>query len=296
VISVVLSAHNEGSEVARTIDSIRLRTNAAHEIVLVDDGSTDRSCTGLSDRSLRVIRNEQRIGVAHSRNQAVGLSGGDVIGFFDAHQRVSTACIDRCAAIARRDNAIVWPDIRSFNRSSRTIHGAALRQCPDNGYFTADWRLRCPEKVLSRISAVRCPGYFIPRAVYESVRWINGLRNWGASEAAISVKAFFLKIPILHYCGATAWHLFKSELKYLATWDDVWRNQALIARVCFGERSWQRYWFPEVFERSLSDAARRDVESPAILSQHEEFQAMKVRKDDEFWTELLRRDVPAALC
>lgn len=133
------------------------------------------------------------------------------------------------------------------------------------------------------------------RATYDRVYWIQGLRNWGGSEAAISVKAFFLDIPILHLCGTPTRHMFKQKLQYDATWEDVWRNHALIARVCFDDRTWYKYWLPKLFEPHLTDEGKRDMESESIVAQHEEFQRVKVRTDAEFWTVLLKQPVPAEL-
>ena len=47
LISVIVTAHNEGSEVVRTLESIRANTPGPYEIVLVDDASTDDACVGL---------------------------------------------------------------------------------------------------------------------------------------------------------------------------------------------------------------------------------------------------------
>ena len=63
-ISVIITAHNEGEELRRTVESVRENTQQPFEIVLVDDGSTDGSCDGLADDDLTVIRHDERTGVA----------------------------------------------------------------------------------------------------------------------------------------------------------------------------------------------------------------------------------------
>ena len=175
------------------------------------------------------------------------------------------------------------------------MYGATFRLCPDYGYFSAEWNYKLPHKELTRITSLRAPAYVMTRNTYDRVYWIQGLRNWGGSEAAISVKAFFLDIPILHLRGTPTLHMFKEKLQYDATWDDVWRNHALIARVCFDDRTWYKYWLPKLFEPHLTDEAKRDMESESIVAQHEEFQRVKVRTDAEFWTVLLKQPVPREL-
>ncbi len=134
----------------------------------------------------------------------------------------------------------------------------------------------------------------MPRAVYDKVRWIGALRGWGASEAAITVKAFFLDIEVLHLCGPLARHLFRKHLPYSTPWEAVWRNHALVARVCFDDQSWFDYWLPRVFEGHLTEQARRDLECPEVLAEHEEFLAAKVRADDEFFDVVGRQAVAGA--
>jgi len=121
------------------------------------------------------------------------------------------------------------------------------------------------------------PGYVIPREVFRRVRWIESLRGWGASEPAITVKAFFQDIDLLHVCGPLARHMFRpgSKIPYATPWQSVWRNHALVARVCFDQRTWLEYWLPEVFDKHLTEPLRGELDSPEVLAEHEAFQALK---------------------
>ncbi len=295
MLSILITAHNEGDEVRRTVDSVLSHTGGRVEVVVVDDGSTDGSCSQLANPRVRVIRNSQRTGVAPSRDQAVRYAKGDAFAFLDGHQRVTSGALNRCAAFAKDRSAILFPDNRDFSRNAPVSHGARFELCPQNGYFSARWTSSPPRRQLSRVTSLRAPAYVIPRRVYEQVRWIRGLRSWGGSEAAVSVKAFFLDIPILHLCGTLTHHQYKKKLHYDACWDDVWRNQALIARVCFEERTWQRYWLPQIFADHLTPEARYDLDSEQVTVQHEEFQRHRVRSDAEFWTVLLEQPLPREL-
>lgn len=148
---------------------------------------------------------------------------------------------------------------------------------------------------LTKSSAPRGPGYFIPRTLYNDLAWISALRGWGGSESAIGLKAFFLRIDILYLRDAVSYHLFRKKFPYTTTWDEIWRNQALIARVCFDDRTWYDYWLPELFDEHLTDQARRDLDSDEVLTEHNEFLARKVRNDRDFWRELLKQPEPACL-
>ena len=106
------------------------------------------------------------------------------------------------------------------------------------------------------------------------------------------IKSFFMGIEILHLTGPVARHRFQRRAAYLTSWDEVWRNQAIIARICFDDNAWFGYWLPKLFAPHLTDEARAAVESAEVLAEHREFARRKVRSDSQFWTELLRRPPP----
>ena len=294
-ISVVITAHDEGVEVRRTIDSIRAMSEASYEIILVDDGSTDGCCehNGLGN-DVRLIRHDRRIGVAFSRYEASQLAQGQVIAYLDAHQRVEGDSLERCAELALAKHAIVCPDVCGLDDEIR-IHGAYFVQCHRTNLFSAEWKYRKPQGEIARLSSLRAPAYLVPRSIYPIVGWSPLLRGWGGSEAAISLKAFFAGVEILHLCGPLIRHQFKRKFHYDVGWPEVWRNHALTARVCFDERTWYDYWLPEVFEPCLSDAVQTELESEAIKAEHARFARVKVRHDRDFWTRLAFRNLPDVL-
>jgi glycosyltransferase involved in cell wall biosynthesis len=293
-ISVVITAHNEGDEVQRTLESLRANTRGPLEIVLVDDGSADSSCEGGLGPDVRLFRNAQRLGVASSRNAGAAAATAPVLVFADAHQRFSPACLDLCAetAIARR--AIVWPDVCGLDDRCALCHGARFKFRPGRGFY-ARWNVPRPPTPISRISSLKAPGYVMSRAIYDRVRWPAQLRGWGGSEAAVSLKAFFLGIPILHLCGPVARHLFKQSFQYQVNSADVAWNHAVIARVCFEERTWQEHWLPQIFAKELPEATLNELNSPAIRDEQRAFQRQKVRSDRDFWRWLLKAPEPKSL-
>jgi glycosyltransferase involved in cell wall biosynthesis len=295
-ISVIITSHNEGDELARTVESVRRHTRHLAEVIVVDDASTDGSCDALARSDVRVIRHASRIGVAYSRDVASRAALGDVLCYLDAHQRVSRGCLDRCAQPALERQAITCPDVRDYGWFRWRLYGADFCLHPQRGHFTGRWRTWRWRRCVSPVTALRAPPYLVPRSVYSAVAWSPSLRGWGASEASVGVKAFFSGTPILHVGGPLAKHLFRGEFHYETTWDGVWRNHALIARICFDDANWFGYWLPRVFEEHLTREAHDLLESPAIRDEHEAFRPFKVRSDRQFWTDLLREEPPAEIC
>ena len=220
---------------------------------------------------------------------------GTCSSFWTVISASSTGCLERCSAVALAEQAVVWPDVRGLRDRGRVGHGAFFRLGKDAAPFAATWNnSRCRESI-SKISSLRAPGYFVPRNLFGELRWISQLRGWGGSEAAIALKAFFLGIDILHVCGPLARHLFRPKFQYSVTDLEVTRNHALIARVCFDDRTWFEHWLPRVFEGVLNSETIRELDGPDVMREHEDFLKLKRRPDREFWRGLLRRKEPASL-
>lgn len=88
-ISVVVPLYNKEREVARAIGSVLAQTCPPREIIVVDDGSTDRSAAEVETvRSplVRLVRQENR-GVSAARNRAAAEARGRWIALLDADDR-----------------------------------------------------------------------------------------------------------------------------------------------------------------------------------------------------------------
>lgn len=83
--SVVMPAYNAAATLARAIDSVRAQTWPAHEILVVDDGSTDATAD-IAKRyggNVKLIRQANR-GVSVARNAGAAAAQGDWLAFLDA--------------------------------------------------------------------------------------------------------------------------------------------------------------------------------------------------------------------
>ena len=88
LISVIVPVYNAEKYIEKCVASIRAQTYRNLEIILVDDGSCDRSgelceAFALEDSRIVVIRKENG-GVASARNAGLDAMHGDYVGFVDA--------------------------------------------------------------------------------------------------------------------------------------------------------------------------------------------------------------------
>jgi glycosyltransferase involved in cell wall biosynthesis len=272
--------------------SVIENTRGLAEVIVVDDGSNDGSCDSLAMEKVRVIRHAERIGVARSRDEGSRIARGDVLCYLDAHQRIGRGSLDHCARVAIERGAITCPDVKDYGLVGWRLHGARFRLCPKRGYFSGTWRRWFSLPGVRQVTGLRVPPYLLPRNLYHKVAWSGSLRGWGASEASMVVKSFFLGIPIYHIAGPLVRHRFQRTFSYPTSWEGVWRNQAIIARVCFDDATWVCYWLPKIFDQNLSNEARATLCSSEVQAEHADFLAKKVRTDRQFWTELLRQPPP----
>lgn len=84
-VSVNICCYNSEKYLKETIQSVLDQTVSDFEIVIINDGSTDRTeeiVKNFNDHRIRYFYQENR-GLSYSRNRAISLSSGDYIAFLD---------------------------------------------------------------------------------------------------------------------------------------------------------------------------------------------------------------------
>lgn len=84
-ISVVIPAYNAAGTIGRALDSVIAQTHPAREIIVVDDGSTDRTAQVVSEYGGRVeYLYQDNAGPGAARNAGIRAARGEWIAFLDA--------------------------------------------------------------------------------------------------------------------------------------------------------------------------------------------------------------------
>jgi len=85
-VSVVIPLYNKEPYIARALNSILQQTLQDFEVIIVDDGSTDKGAEVVrefNDPRIRLIQQENH-GLSRARNRGIEETGGELIAFLDA--------------------------------------------------------------------------------------------------------------------------------------------------------------------------------------------------------------------
>lgn len=106
--TIVIPVFNREIEVVRAIKSCLAQEFRAFELLVVDDGSTDRSATvveALQDKRVRLIRHVSNRGQCPARNTGVGAAVGKWVPFLDSDDELLPGCLMRSFEITSDPSA-----------------------------------------------------------------------------------------------------------------------------------------------------------------------------------------------
>lgn len=87
LISVILPVYNREKFVAGAVQSILDQTYEFFELIIVDDASTDSTLGVIKrfhDERIRILENEENLGVSSSRNKGICEANGEFVAFMDS--------------------------------------------------------------------------------------------------------------------------------------------------------------------------------------------------------------------
>jgi len=98
LISVIVAAHNEERYIGRCLRSLLAQTfpRTKFDIIVVDDGSTDRTAAVLQTfgNDVRVLRNDENIGLPASLNRAISSTHSKFVVRVDADDYVNASFLE----------------------------------------------------------------------------------------------------------------------------------------------------------------------------------------------------------
>lgn len=165
-VSVFIPVYNREAYVGAAIESVLTQSFRDFELLLIDDGSTDRSVEILrsyDDPRIRVVRNERNLGQPETRNRGLALARGQYVAMLDSDDVArpdrlarQVAFLDRC-----QDCVEVGGWTRSVDAAGRLLK-KTKRQPPASDDVHAQLLFRCSlshTTIMGRTDVLRRYGY-----------------------------------------------------------------------------------------------------------------------------------------
>ena len=111
LVSIIIPAYNAEKCIGRCLKSVLGQTYTEYEIIIVDDGSTDRTGLILKEYVERYqniyVYNTNHQGVSAARNKGLEMARGNFIAFVDADDEILPCYLERLFDILQKSRAQV---------------------------------------------------------------------------------------------------------------------------------------------------------------------------------------------
>lgn len=126
LVTVFMPAYNVELYIKEALDSIINQTYTNLEILIIDDGSTDRTLEiikGYTDSRIRVIKNEKNMGLHYTRNLGIKEARGKYLALMDSDDISELNRIEKQVKAIESDSNIdvVTSHSRLFNGNSKRV-------------------------------------------------------------------------------------------------------------------------------------------------------------------------------
>lgn len=110
LVSVIMPAYNAEQFIEEAIDSVISQTVSDWELIVIDDGSKDRTRQIVSgyvkkDKRISLLVNEENMRVARTRNRGLDICCGEYVALLDSDDYYEPNMLQKMVARARETNA-----------------------------------------------------------------------------------------------------------------------------------------------------------------------------------------------
>jgi glycosyltransferase involved in cell wall biosynthesis len=274
IVSVLMTAYNRETFLAEAIESVLGSTFRDFELIVVDDGSFDRSFEiarsyAAKDSRIRAFRNERNVGDYLNRNKAASFALGTYVKYLDSDDLIYPWGLGAMVDCMTR-----------FPKAGLGLSAAAEAHCPHP-------RLLSPrEAYLEHFTRTdllgRAPGSaIIRREAFEALGGFTGLRQVGDFELWLNMVA---RYPLVTLPRDLVWDRTHGQQEQFADGDieklgmrhklavaalqsalcPLSEEERLLARACMRRAYRKEFWIRLLIQRQLSAALklRRVVDLP----------------------------------
>ena len=245
-LTCVIAGRNEGTEVERTMSSIRATADKV-SILFIDDASDD----GFDYESVckvynaRYVRNDSPIGSAGSKNKGVYLVDTKYFCLFDCHMRLyddkwdvrliraldeNPGCLITSQSLSMSIKDGDYVNENGKDRKSTMLNGAYVNLYEDGWEFTEKWAPRLMDASGTGLTEVPC----VLGAVYASsvehwkrIHGLDGLVVYGHEEPFMSMKTWLSGGRCLLMRNWLVGHLYREKQPFRLPGNSLNANQII---------------------------------------------------------------------
>lgn len=281
-VTVVIPCYNQARFLREAIESVRRQTHVRHQVIVVDDGSTDDTATVAAQYAeVHLLRQANR-GLAAARNSGLAAARGEYVVFLDADDRLLPDALEAGLQSLAAQPAAVF----AYGHVKLIAGDGAPLPTPHQPDVNQDHYLE-----LLRNNYIWTPGAVIYRR--GAVAAAGGFDSRFNASADFALNVWLARRSPVRCTGRAA-------LEYRLHDQNMTRNYALMLTDAVNARRAHRRDLPAeprfhlAWRAGLAEV-RRGYGEPLAAQARESFQAGQWARAADEWLTLLRRHPRAAL-
>ncbi|AKB30474.1 putative glycosyl transferase [Methanosarcina siciliae T4/M] len=209
LVSVIIPLYNKEPYISHSLNSVLGQSFQNFEIVVIDDGSTDKSAEvvkGFTDPRIRLIKQENA-GVSAARNKGIEESKADLIAFLDADDEWTPSFLETVLRLREK-----YPEAGAYATSYNILKNGDLKPARYNAVPPAPWEGLLQSYFLTVATGehpVCSSAVCIPKKIFSKVGIFQIGAWWGEDDdlwGRIALKypiAFSREIGAIYHKEAT---------------------------------------------------------------------------------------------
>lgn len=114
-LSIIIPAYNEEDYIADCLQAIATQTIRPHEVIVIDNNSTDRTAAIAKSFPFVTVITESKQGIVYARNTGFNAANSDLIGRIDADTQINNSWVETVLNVAsKNDTQVAFTGACSF--------------------------------------------------------------------------------------------------------------------------------------------------------------------------------------
>lgn len=211
LVSVVIPLYNKELHIERTINSVLAQNIQDFELLIIDDGSTDKSAEvvkSFTDPRILLIHQENA-GVSAARNRGIKEAKADLIAFLDADDEWTPSFLETVLRLREK-----YPEAGAYATAVSTVYNGTIIHSQYHSVPSPNWEGIITDYFRSLIlgDVVLCSSSVaIPRNILQEMngfvidaKWGEDLDLWGRIGLNYSIGFSTSRCSLIHVVSSDA--------------------------------------------------------------------------------------------